>query len=921
MPEDNDLSHKVITGRNQMIETTDKGKMVMVRTILEDISQTAIHSNAYRHQTNNPEHLFTSNDHNQHHNDHIMHEHPLHGAESPTVDFITSEVTFDTLSADSSNISNTLHIIDVKQENNKYVVINNNHNSDLHSCIEVPSIGIMNKMSSDTVEVTLNQHHHIQQQQDQLQYKHHYINQHQSIIARNHIQQQNSIINQRQSHNSRSLQHSSSHQEPLSVIVQPHDDSHDSSTQILSPELGVVGVVGCGSSLSEPSTYQTLTSVNQRLQSPGFSPTSSYATLTPLQPLPPISTMSEKFAYRGHINGSTVINGNIGNESSSNSSSGAVPFSVMTHQNSLVGLNLSSLSGEQSPYSSSFDKLTSMDIPMSPSHNYATSPTNTLSGMVVSCDLPPTSPVGCEALSPQSAYSPAIELHSPTSSRCKTNTYKNKSVQLLQQVSDKHIVCLSPVEVCDSSISNENIVVTAYQSTYDSHQREIMISTTPSSNTDTNRLRSHQLLHNSPTLSPHAISLNSASLQSPTNCNIINRPVLKLQSLNNGSTSSLNNICENIVEVSASQQNPTIVSMSPCPSPSNDNITVKKMALDMHGIENDKICAQSHVTINDLSCENNSSENRSHQQIKLSSKLDECNINTNGMQSHNTNIDCNIQKCNLDDHKIDQYPQINNNNGTINESLNGSNNCSEMEEINTKELAQRISAELKRYSIPQAIFAQRVLCRSQGTLSDLLRNPKPWSKLKSGRETFRRMFKWLQEPEFQRMSALRMAAAQIPQRGNPGTINSGPIITNTTVCRRKDEPHIEHMSHPKKPRLVFTDLQRRTLQAIFKETKRPSKEMQVTIARQLGLEPTTVGNFFMNARRRSMDKWRDDDSKQNMNNSSNGSGSKDRSHSTLSSCNPHSLGIDDDMDLGDFTTDDCFDDDDEIDDEENNDLL
>lgn len=87
----------------------------------------------------------------------------------------------------------------------------------------------------------------------------------------------------------------------------------------------------------------------------------------------------------------------------------------------------------------------------------------------------------------------------------------------------------------------------------------------------------------------------------------------------------------------------------------------------------------------------------------------------------------------------------------------GGGGTTEVEEINTKELAVRISAELKRYSIPQAIFAQRVLCRSQGTLSDLLRNPKPWSKLKSGRETFRRMFKWLQEPEFQRMSALRMA--------------------------------------------------------------------------------------------------------------------------------------------------------------------
>lgn len=49
--------------------------------------------------------------------------------------------------------------------------------------------------------------------------------------------------------------------------------------------------------------------------------------------------------------------------------------------------------------------------------------------------------------------------------------------------------------------------------------------------------------------------------------------------------------------------------------------------------------------------------------------------------------------------------------------------------------------------------------------------------------------------------------------------------------------------------------------AVLQETKRPSKEMQVTIARQLGLEPTTVGNFFMNARRRSMDKWKDEDPK------------------------------------------------------------
>ena len=32
----------------------------------------------------------------------------------------------------------------------------------------------------------------------------------------------------------------------------------------------------------------------------------------------------------------------------------------------------------------------------------------------------------------------------------------------------------------------------------------------------------------------------------------------------------------------------------------------------------------------------------------------------------------------------------------------------------------------------------------------------------------------------------------------------------------------------------------------------------MTIARQLGLDPSTVSNFFMNARRRSVDKWKDE---------------------------------------------------------------
>lgn len=106
-----------------------------------------------------------------------------------------------------------------------------------------------------------------------------------------------------------------------------------------------------------------------------------------------------------------------------------------------------------------------------------------------------------------------------------------------------------------------------------------------------------------------------------------------------------------------------------------------------------------------------------------------------------------------------------------------------------------------------------------------------------------------------------------------------------TACKRKEEQQttqqVKQQPAPKKPRLVFTDLQRRTLQAIFKETKRPSKEMQITISQQLGLDLSTVGNFFMNARRRSQDKWLDDntsdaDRHSSMSNSGSGSPMSDR---------------------------------------------
>lgn len=175
-------------------------------------------------------------------------------------------------------------------------------------------------------------------------------------------------------------------QETLSVIVQPQDDSHedDSSSQLLSP----AGKMTPSSAemidtsdfraLHEP-TYQTLTSVNDRMSPPGFSPNSSYATLTPLQPLPPISTMSDKFSY-GH------------------SSNAGSSFSVMQGNNMGISLGM----GVNSPYN--YDKLPSMGI--SPPHNYSSPPHIGGSGLMSQQR---------SSLSPQSSYS-QNGLHSPQKS-------------------------------------------------------------------------------------------------------------------------------------------------------------------------------------------------------------------------------------------------------------------------------------------------------------------------------------------------------------------------------------------------------------------------------------------------------------------------------------------------------------------------
>ncbi|KAH8256490.1 hypothetical protein KR032_011369 [Drosophila birchii] len=844
---------------------------------------------------------------------------------SPVDSFVASDISLDALTVDAISQATILpqELTTVKPETMSKLLIvqtksglNRANNKRIRMHVDVSSVNVglgndvddLDEISSDGDNcdegVTLNQHLHQQLLDDHQQVyslsSHHHQPQH-HLHAHGHGQ---AILG---------LQHNRSGQldmghsmaggvivnsQDSEKVVDDEDDNGNGDPDVVEDEDD--DEIRDRGQLISQSSYQTLTSVNDRLSPQGFSPT-SYATLTPIQPLPPISTMSEKFAYSGHISGScdnTDVNGGEGAKGSKDNNwiktllpnlDPGTPYSSSPPNNYLVSCDLhaatvvTSSSGRPNP--SQLEEL-SHNVNRKDSATQENTEDNavegsggekfTYSGHISGGGDSADTDIHGEKFSYSDHISGGGDSDDPDvhgekfsySDHIGRNnvTDVNEGTPWLQMASERESQLHMPSE---HSLEDRFHLET---------ERKTRLNMTTQERTTSTRLQMPRHLH-------HQATAEAV----PSICTTDWKP-------DDDWKHGANTILPVVVSLTPTSPPPPIITdvdaasavglklsdrMSPVQQRSQPYFVNKS--------QQQEIGATGHVTPDSSVCS-----------IQQSSLL-------NGFQ----NIQQQCAKI-----AISASPK----NGGGSSRSNG--NSTDMEEINTKDLAQRISAELKRYSIPQAIFAQRVLCRSQGTLSDLLRNPKPWSKLKSGRETFRRMYKWLQEPEFQRMSALRMAAAQIPQRMTPlgsgntaatglhgsagtgtgtndnrdvmttdadthgGSSNMSPraalnepvstvgtaagsnlsVSSNVVVnCRRKEELQIEQMPQPKKPRLVFTDLQRRTLQAIFKETKRPSKEMQVTIARQLGLEPTTVGNFFMNARRRSMDKWRDDDTKNNTN--------------------------------------------------------
>ncbi|XP_017062765.1 homeobox protein onecut isoform X2 [Drosophila eugracilis] len=722
---------------------------------------------------------------------------------SSPVDFVSSDISLDGLTVDTMSQAVLPQEMMIKQEQKLLLaqskILNKNHkriqmhvdvtsvNSDIRADVDE-----LDNISSDEIGcedegVTLNQHH-------------------QQLLRH---QQQYGLTSHHQHHQAHAqglhdLQHRSVqlemgleevHGEILSVIVHGQDSDKDLDGEVVADgdgdEEGEVededdDLRDSRSRDQLLSSYQTLTSVNDRLSPPGFSQT-SYATLTPIQPLPPISTMSEKFAYSGHISGGdsrdTDVNGgerggravessDIGNQSAeavttSSITSGNVSssgcsnndcssFSTLTMPIGSGHLGMGVLGSVQSPYSS-YEKLSAMISP--PPNNY-----------LVSCDLH-ASVSGRVRNSSQLNLShnghkkDSASAHGHAQGHCDGNTGKfsysghisggdsgDTDVNGEKFTYSEHI---SGGDSRDADVNREKFVYSEHISGRDSGSE---------ANARTNWIQMaperEVRLHMSPELDErfHLPSERRTRLNVPSERGPLSRQVAATTPNCPPDWKADDWKPDNRSIVGLSTDLPEVVSLTPTPPPITDD-TVGGLKL------NDR-----------LSPGHRSQYFLDKSQETITVTIDQCSTNIQGSALSVCAIHQESQPIHLNGFQgggqqvktvVSASPKAPAASGGAGSSRSG--NSSDMEEINTKDLAQRISAELKRYSIPQAIFAQRVLCRSQGTLSDLLRNPKPWSKLKSGRETFRRMFKWLQEPEFQRMSALRMAAAQIPQRAPLGS--------------------------------------------------------------------------------------------------------------------------------------------------------
>uniref|UniRef100_F6YGU2 Homeobox protein cut-like n=1 Tax=Monodelphis domestica TaxID=13616 RepID=F6YGU2_MONDO len=121
-------------------------------------------------------------------------------------------------------------------------------------------------------------------------------------------------------------------------------------------------------------------------------------------------------------------------------------------------------------------------------------------------------------------------------------------------------------------------------------------------------------------------------------------------------------------------------------------------------------------------------------------------------------------------------------------------------EVDTLELTRQVKEKLAKNGICQRIFGEKVLGLSQGSVSDMLSRPKPWSKLtQKGREPFIRMQLWLTDQLGQAISQqpnptqaspaeARSTPSPPPSPGEPEKSSQEPLSLTLESSKENQQP-------------------------------------------------------------------------------------------------------------------------------------
>jgi len=185
-------------------------------------------------------------------------------------------------------------------------------------------------------------------------------------------------------------------------------------------------------------------------------------------------------------------------------------------------------------------------------------------------------------------------------------------------------------------------------------------------------------------------------------------------------------------------------------------------------------------------------------------------------------------------------------------------------ELDTAEISRIIKETMFLNGISQRVFAQAVLNLSQGTLSDLLNKPKPWSELSfKGKRPYVCMHLWLSDPlRFQKLNQWTAANQSSDQATVNQLLNKNSKPTsnlNATAAspaqyieteNENEKPEPEPKPELKRRRLHFTSEQKLGLMNEFMSNNYPKMSHLKCLAEQLSLDIKSVIIWFHNQRTR-----------------------------------------------------------------------